>query len=311
MERRYADLSYYNFSRPAPFGYVRVRNSRGRWGLALDESEYGAPIARRIIDEVLDGRTYTEICERLNADRVPTASDARRLSAGLPSRNLRWTQSTLHYLLRSEWLVPWAVVTNSRFIKGKPRGKVTWLAVDRDNKPQVWCEGIIDQPTLERLNYVLNRRLESPALRRRDRAMLLYVLSCECGLPAVTTGTKERSYYRCRSVSNVTGEACGYTVSIRVDEADTAVETAFLDVLGDTRMGNSAATYRQAWVEADRAERNTILHEAGITAEWYDDDLGEELSVALVNDGDDAVRVTTGRVSVRIPLRAAVLEQAS
>jgi site-specific DNA recombinase len=75
-----------------PYGYARVTNAKGRT-VSYAPTEPQASVVRRIVTE-LATRTLTSVCDRLNADGVPTPRGAPR-----------WQPATLRQLLRNSTYV--------------------------------------------------------------------------------------------------------------------------------------------------------------------------------------------------------------
>lgn len=210
-----------------PHGYRRSEGGR------LVQDPATAPVVRRIVDEVLAGRSLVQVCRGLNADgvpspgehlrsrgvRVPRDDEGRPLAEWEPSE---WRQTTLSALLRSAVLAGFA-----------PEGR-GGIATDTHGEPILVVDGPAVITLAERRRLLAHLEARTMTDKRNGRrigagrpssALLGNLARCgRCGGPMRSAG---QSYY-CEARRS--GGSCpGMTVS--VDPLDSYVMRRVLSYL--------------------------------------------------------------------------------
>ncbi|MCZ7421646.1 MULTISPECIES: recombinase family protein [unclassified Micromonospora] len=219
---------------PPPFG-LRIADGQ----LARDPDSY--PVARRIADELLAGRTIWQTVKGLNDSGIPSP------------RGKSWGVGTVSNMVRSPG---WAGLQSIRERTTSGR----WATVAepfRDERGQTVSvgEGVITPGERARILGALDGRSATLAeggrfLRRGDRrsaALLTDVLRCsECDGRTAQSGAAGRKVYRCGRYGN--GRDCaGFTAP--TVETDDAVSLAFLYRLAALEPGDPLLeAVADAWV---------------------------------------------------------------
>jgi site-specific DNA recombinase len=198
---------------PPPYGYRPVAHPSGV-GRALELHPEESAVVRRIVDEVLEGRSLAAVAGDLNAD-------------GIPSRRGSWHVATMTRMLRSD------------AIRGRVRSGGT-LVRDASGIPVVAWTPLITSDEAEALHARLPRtsapgRAEASALgRRRASRMLSGVVLCHsCGRPLTarhTTSDTLAATYAC--MTRTRGLVCESPVNGRAQMIDDEVERRFLSAFG-------------------------------------------------------------------------------
>ncbi|GII22169.1 recombinase family protein [Planosporangium mesophilum] len=219
---------------PAPFG-TRVVDGK----LARDPETY--PIARRIADELLGGRTIWATVKGLNNDGVPSP------------RGKSWGVGTVAALVRSPG---WAGLQSVR--EKLPSGR--WESVAepyRDERGQTVSvgEGVITPGERARILAAIGDRSATMADGgrfvgrgdRRSSTLLGDLLRCDyCDGRTAQSGAAGQKVYRCGIYAN--GKTCGGFTAPLAD-TDEAVSLAFLRRLAELRPGDPLLeAVADAWV---------------------------------------------------------------
>lgn len=198
-----------------PYGLVVI-------GGRLHRDPETAPVARRIADEILAGRSLWSVVQGLNADAIPSP------------RGGSWSVGTVAQLVRSP---AFAGVQGQRAKTASGKWAATgdvWLL---NGEPVSVGEGIVTVAERSRILAALeartaetDKRTASGTVARRGRrevrSLLGDVLRCgSCGGRVAVSGDDRHRSYRCGAMAR--GKGCrGFTAP--VDGTDEAVSTALL-----------------------------------------------------------------------------------
>jgi site-specific DNA recombinase len=222
-----------------PYGYRPEPMADGK-GYRLVVDDATAEHLRDIVRRVLDGTSVNALVAELNTEGMPTPMDAHRIRNGKEPNGYKWRFGALVKMLRSPTLLGQQVLD---YPKSRARGgdevqdhsrHALRVAVGEDGLPVQRAEPLLDRETWERLQAVLDERGWEPvkaAAGRKDRALLLRVLFCECGEAMYTYRGRNARYYRCSSKS-IGGVSCGRG-AIPKDATDAEVTEHFLRAVGD------------------------------------------------------------------------------
>ncbi|WP_454194152.1 recombinase family protein [Nocardia sp. Marseille-Q1738] len=286
-----------------PFGYRTVARADGSgWGLEIDPVAYG--LIRRIVEEVIEGKSFTQVAADLNAEGYLTPSQYHRavnqghhvlLRSELPRgldvnpkpnkarvRKIRtqnpWTQTPVRNMLKSLALRGYA----------HHEGE---LIRDDSGMPVQFAEPIVSLDEWELLQAEMRRRKDERISRRQKKlSPLAGVLFClKCGLVLhhtrkVARGIEYR-YYRCENKD---------TKDIRAEFIEELVEQNVLDEIGNVQI------LERVWVPGDSKEAE--LRES-ITAV-------DELTTALSRATSATARERIQKQISAVDARIAELEQA-
>jgi DNA invertase Pin-like site-specific DNA recombinase len=238
----------------APYGYV-IHEGR------LRQDPGAAPVVRRIVGEVLDGRSLVTIARGLNLDAIRT-----------PGRAASWSQSTLSAILKNPALCGWL-----------RQGRGGLHALQDDGSPVVVVEGAPIATPEERAKVLaaLESRTREDAFGgprrgagRSPKALLSNILRCGvCGGPMRPAGA---SYY-CHDRKSG-GDCPGMTALVQsVDEAVASAVLGHLAALDpdDPEDLERLAAVADRWVvtreaPADDAARSAAAEMAEVGARLGD-----------------------------------------
>jgi site-specific DNA recombinase len=117
----------------APYGYRWVYETRGdgrQRKTRLEEDPTTAPIVRRIFQEVANGAKLGEVARGLDADGIPTPSQARPSTVKKPIAE-QWAKSTLQKMLANPYYAGAAQAYRWQAVKRKERSLQTGRAITR------------------------------------------------------------------------------------------------------------------------------------------------------------------------------------
>jgi site-specific DNA recombinase len=175
-----------------PYGYRRVvapvgRNRR-RVTVGLEQDPETAPIVRRIASELLT-RTIQEVCERLDADGVPTPY----------GQSACWSPSSVVHILDNTALVGVYRYGNYTYIYCN--GKRTQVRRENDAEPFIPLPAILTPDELQKTREALVARKRQHSRRRTttdDPYTLRGMLVCGlCGGQLACTHNNGYIYYTC------------------------------------------------------------------------------------------------------------------
>ena len=233
-----------------PYGYSAVKTVDG-WSLEIDE--LASKVVRRIVDDVVDGKTLGRVARELTEEgyRSPAAHYAA-VKADQPA--LRWTAG-------EEPSGKWAATPLRNMLRSKAlRGYIHHngeTVRDADGMPIQVAEPLVTLDEWELLQAALDRVQETRrGIRRAEASPLAGVAVCfVCGLTLHHSRNRARGreyrYYRCEN-------RCA--VMVPADILEELVETTFLEEVGDLEVRE------RVWVpgdsrEADLREAVTALDE--------------------------------------------------
>lgn len=188
-----------------PFGYKIVPHESGRGvGLAIDEVE--GPIIRRMVDELLTGRSAYAVSHGLNNDGLRTR------------RGAEWSIRTIQRTLVLDSMC--GCMTHRKQV-----------VRDESGLPKRFWEPLITDSEMARLRPILT---PSTALPKRKASRLLSGMcvcaSCGRGLVVGVSSNKVVAY---RCPSRALGKPCPRGVGIPAEDAEAHVTERVLDLLGD------------------------------------------------------------------------------
>jgi site-specific DNA recombinase len=202
-----------------PFGYTAERHPVKGWRLVPDPEH--ARVLKRMVRDLLDGKSLNQIAEWLNAEGVPSPTDITRERYGNKKpRGIGWKPTSVRVKLRNP------AITGVTTYKGE-------IVRGNDGLPVMRAEPIIDAATYARVKEVLAR----PAGRQggnRPSRMLLHVAYCAlCDGILYGKRNARNAYYECINTTPARGthERCTARM-MRVDELERAVDDTVMDALG-------------------------------------------------------------------------------
>ncbi len=223
-----------------PWGYLPSDES-GEWRLVQDPIQ--VEVINEVVGRVLDGEPLRAIAHDLTRRKVPTQKDRFAEVQGRKAEGYAWHSGPLKRSLTSPTLLG-QVVTREPLLdaSGKPlkdsRGKKKYgpevVLRESDGSPVVRSEPILTREIFDRVGIELSDRENRKEPTKRSNGLLLRVAHCAvCGEPAykLKGGKGRADRYRCKSASGVA--SCGGR-SIKMELADSFVETAVLAYLGDS-----------------------------------------------------------------------------
>lgn len=218
-KRRDIRLGKYRGGTP-PWGYRPERDGDGVWRLVHDVEQ--VKVIHEVVRRVLAGDPLNRVAHDLTRRGIPTVKDRMAQLQDNPMKGTTWNVTPLKRSLLSEAMLGYAVSG------GKP-------IRNDDGSPVVRSEPILDRKDFDALRVELASRSKRGDPTKRSTSLLLRVIHCGvCGEPAYRfNGGSHSQYprYRCRSMSKTT--RCGNR-TVRLDEADSAVEGVILRLLGES-----------------------------------------------------------------------------
>lgn len=203
-----------------PWGYLPERVD-GDWRLVQDPPQVA--VINEVVRRVLDHKEpLNRIAHDLTRRKILTPKDHFAQHRGRNIENREWSVTQLKRSLLSETMLGYAVS------KGK-------AVRNEDGSPVVRSEPILSRADFEALRVELDGRASRGEPTARSSSLLLRVLYCGiCGLPfyKFNGGSHSRfARYRCKSMTKA--HKCGNR-TIRMDQADQAVERTILRLLGES-----------------------------------------------------------------------------
>ncbi|WP_280300309.1 recombinase family protein [Nocardia abscessus] len=292
--RKLRSVARWPGGKPA-FGYRTVARTDGPgWGLEIDPVAY--ELIRRIVEDVLDGKSYTQLAAELNTEGIVTPAEYHRgVKAGVPTlkrselpadvdlssktgRDRRWTQTPIRNMLASPAL------------RGHAHHQGE-LIRDDSGMPVQFANPIVSLDEWELLQAELEGRKEKRVARREKTlsplAGVLYCLECGSTLHhtrKIARGIEYR-YYRCENKD---------IHDIRAEFVENLVEELVLDEIGDVEI------LERVWVPGDSKEAD--LREAITNV--------DELTKALGRASSATVRERIQNQLSALDARIVELEQA-
>jgi site-specific DNA recombinase len=223
-----------------PWGYLPV-GEKGNWRYVQDPEQVS--VINEVVERVLKGEPLRAIAHDLTLRKIPTPRDRFAQSQGRAVKGYEWHSGPLKRALTSPTLMGQVVARepllddNGRPVKDERGRKVFGPEVvvrTTDGSPVVRSEPILNREVFDRVCIELSDRENRKEPTKRSNGLLLRVAYCAvCGEPAykLKGGKGRAERYRCKSASGVT--ACGGR-SIKMELADSLVETAVLAYLGDS-----------------------------------------------------------------------------
>lgn len=274
---------------PAPYG-LRVEDGR----VAHHPGTY--PVARRIAEEALSGRSLWSIARGLNADSIPSprAGKVRVMSDGAERMaSGTWGVGTLSQLLRAPAFAGLQSV-RERTASGGWRA-VAEVYLDADRQPVEIGSGVITSAERSRILAHLEARTRQDGRavkrgRREVTSLLGGVLRCAaCGSRVATSGNATHRSYRCGTAAN--GRACPAPFTAPVEGLDEVLSSMFLRRLAATEPGDALldeVAHRWALREAPEAAADAQAVREEIEALDADLARARRLAVSGVLTEDEA-----------------------
>ena len=209
------------------------------------QDEVTAPIAKRIVQQRIDGKGFAAIATALNAGDIPSPRHGMSRK-GTPYKG-QWNATTVRKILTSPLLLGHAVVMKGEVgVKGMPgykKGQIVATRRGKDGQPIMFTdEPLIDQETWDLLQdaikagsrargqaqsrhmlyRVLYCRNCSPMPFSPDTAVIMYGNRRHTGAGQNRHTRDHREYYNCKS--------CG--LNIRIDRIEPLIEQLVLGEVG-------------------------------------------------------------------------------
>ena len=198
-QRKVAERGYYPGNR-APYGYklekIREDDGNAFHNIFVKEPDT-APIVRRIFDEAIAGRTYTDIREGLNRDRVPPPEPKNKKDA----KSKKWCDSTLYSVLHNL----------------HHAGFIVWGVNSQSGDPPVVAKGrhepIVSEDKFNLAGRVMVSKAREVTHPKQTASvyMLSRMLQCRhCGETLIVRPSKLQTsrYYQCRTRRHDGVEVC-------------------------------------------------------------------------------------------------------
>ena len=213
-----------------PYGYRPVPNPNGP-GWALEPHPEEALVVRRIIDEILAGRSVYAVTTDLNREGIP------------PRRGAAWATTSVQRLARS----------NSVLGRVKVRGEI--LRDDR-GLPVVQWEPLVRVEDVERVRVLTDwkstpgRAAATRAGRNRKRAtrLLSGLIPCPgCNEPLVgksRASTTGKDVYSCSASAQ--GRVCSGGIAVVCELVEAEVDRQFLDRWGQLQAHETVTIAQEA-----------------------------------------------------------------
>ena len=228
-QRKVAERGYYPGNK-APYGY-ELKKIKEEDGNALHDifvkDPVTAPIARRIFDESIAGRTYTDIREGLDRDHVPPPEPKNKKDA----ESERWSDSTI-----------FEIVHNLHYA-----GFIVWGVNSESGDPPIIAKGrhepIVSEDEFNLAGHDLASKAPANAHPKQTASvyMLSRMLLCRnCGESLTVRPSKNQSscYFQCRTRRLDGVEVCPCP-NLNIQEFDQRVPTDGPRSLSDIYWGLS------------------------------------------------------------------------
>lgn len=203
-----------------PWGYLPEKVD-GVWRLVPDKTQVDviSEVVRRVLDQ---HEPLQRIAHDLTRRGVLTPKDDFARFRGREVEGREWSVTQLKRSLLSEAMLGYAV-SNGKAVR------------NNDGSPVVRSEPIIRREDFDALRVELSARSKRGEPTSRSTSLLLRVIHCGvCGQPGYRFNGGSHSQfprYRCKSMTKAS--KCGNR-TIRMDEADSAVEQIILAMLGES-----------------------------------------------------------------------------
>ena len=198
-QRRVAERGYYPGNK-APYGYnlEKVQEDDGNAFhniFVIDPPT--APIVRRIFDEAIAGRTYTDIRRDLNQDGVPPPKPKNKKE----TRSEQWSDSTIY-----------EIIHNLHYA-----GFIVWGMNSQSGEPPVIAPGrhkpIVSKEKFDLAGQVMASKAHKIVHARQTGSMYMMseLLKCKiCGKNLIVRPSKNQTsrYYQCRTRCKDSIEVC-------------------------------------------------------------------------------------------------------
>ncbi len=211
-----------------PYGYRTVPHPNGA-GRALEPDPVEASVVRRMVAEVLEGRSIYAVTAGLNADGIPT----RRFST--------WSPTVVRRLLRSGSVLG-RVLTGTKAKDGK-RQPGDYIRDPETGLPITFWEPLLTIEEAERVRALTDWTSKPDHAgriregRRRASRLLSGMIFCPgCGNPLTVRGhqnSPRAAMYACAAGSR--GFDCPGGISVHCDRVEAEVERQFLAAYGHLR----------------------------------------------------------------------------
>ena len=198
-QRKVAERGYYPGNK-APYGYnlEKVQEDDGNaFHNIFVIDPVTAPIVRRIFDEAIAGRTYSDIRKGLNQDGVPPPKPKNKKE----TRSEQWSDSTIY-----------EIIHNLHY-----PGFIVWGVNSQSGDPPVIAQGrhtpIVSKEEFDLAEQVMASKAPKIVHARQTGSvyMMSELLKCKiCGKNLIVRPSKNQTsrYYQCRTRRNDSVEVC-------------------------------------------------------------------------------------------------------
>ncbi|MFI1914557.1 recombinase family protein [Nocardia sp. NPDC020380] len=224
-----------------PWGYLPEKDDNGDWRLVQDPVQVKA--IREVVDRVMSGMPLRQIAHDMTGRKILTPKDRFAQVQDREVRGYEWHSGPLKRSLSSPTLLGHVVTREPVLdLNGQPKRKANGkkefgpetVVRSDDGSPVVRAEPILSRAEFDRLQKELKSRENRKEPTKRSNGLLLRVIHCGvCNRPAyrLKGGKGRADRYRCASAQYK--DRCENLTMIS-DEADKAVATAVLALLGDS-----------------------------------------------------------------------------
>ncbi|MFF7990348.1 recombinase family protein [Kitasatospora xanthocidica] len=211
------------------YGYMKAPLDGGGWTLVQDP--VAVEIIYRIISELIEKKSVSEIAYRLTCDRIPNPTAHEKLrkldsesgeAKAILAKLRPWAPSVIKKLLTSEKLLGW------KLHKGRPVRDANGAPILSTREP------ILTREEFDQIGAILDHRSTNPVERRDTNAELMRVVLCVgCGgrmyLQQINPETGD-GHYKCNSQAR--GTRCKEAPIIKSIWVEAYVAREFLRLVG-------------------------------------------------------------------------------
>jgi len=258
----------------APLGYMPYPENRNH--LVVNEDE--AYIVRKIFDWAKKGFTYFEIKEKLNEEKIPTASMLRRKHSNTPMANEGiWCSKTVRNMLENELYLGDMVQNRRCRVSYKVRQiqdvpKERWIVVPNTHEP------LVDRKTFEFIQHRLKNcktRPKKEIYRLLDG--LLYCYDCKHRISICKPRKSDgRTYIVCNYYRMYSKQKLCTSHSYNYDKIEEHIlkmlKTLFTKIMDGNKINESAEDIKKKTkiIEDNKIKLDNIINDIKIKTEQLD-----------------------------------------
>lgn len=235
-----------------PLGYQRDPKNKNK--LIIEET--GVKIVNRIFEMARAGMGSCKICNALNAEKVPTRSDHRRMLFGLESKSAIWDANLVNGVLKNRVYLGETVqgtydCAKFKRIPTKRKPEEEWIITPNTHEP------LIDIDTWELVQNKINSR-HRPIKSNVFQLFAGFVKCADCGYSLGYSNSHGSEYYSC-SLHRRRGNGFCTSHYIRKDVLEQVV---LYDIRKYSKLAKDKAEElaKLLCIQTDNANINKIKH---------------------------------------------------